>query len=92
MKVWILWEESGEYSDYGLGILGVFSDPEIAKSWLKENAETRYNLVGGEERKIVLGDWELHDEDWNLYEIANRNWSQNSWTIAPYIIDNPENE
>lgn len=77
--VYIVYNESGEYSDYGMGIDGVFSTVEEAKKAI-ENAP-RYN-------RHTWGDWcEEEGGFWHRDEVSEDRWGRMVLTIAPFEID-----
>lgn len=102
--VYLLYEESGEYSDYSIGILGVFSSVDAAKEWLEKDCVLR---VEKEVEIFALApkfktDWTKRTS-WEQGNASGLGWHSSlgpdakkywfvrrDWTIAPYIIDAPE--
>ena len=95
MKAWILLEESGEYSDYRMGILGVFSDPDRAKQKLTEWRERQVQQLPQprpdryrEPCELSLSEWEQHDDMWKSQTVGGKfSFEHMDFTIAPYDID-----
>lgn len=86
LHVWVLYEEFGEYSSYSKGILGVFSDAELAKQWLEHDCK---KIVANHPSNSSYGDrtdWELSEDDWHCHTRDER-YGRNEWTIAHYMVD-----
>ena len=96
--VWVLYEETGEYSDYSMGIKGVFSSVQAAIKehdmycalmaavvavWDKDD----YEQAKYRDRQ----DWKEHDGSWHCAEGGKSHYDRLEWTIAPYILDAPYN-
>lgn len=104
--VYLLYEQSGEYSDYGMGILGIFSSVDAAKAWLEKDCNKKYKDIQDHPEQYVgyskdYGNY-THRTSWEPYEAGYIEWHcsliqtdpnyfhRKDWTIAPYVIDAPE--
>ena len=99
MKVWILYEEHGEYSDYRMGIYGVFSTPEKAKEYVAAIVaalpeEPLSDFIPRAPRALTA--WERREGAWHatLARVATigstggqYHWDLAAYTIAPYELD-----
>ena len=93
MIVYLLYAETGEYSDYAFGNKGIFSTVEKAKQWLEQdciqvmktilmNYTSTYDY-----RKRTS--WEVGENgDWHSSLVSERA-DRCDWTIAPFTIDEP---
>lgn len=88
-QVWVLYEESGEYSDYGMGILGVFSGPAPAKDYVAAHCVAKLADIPDSTHLVNRTPWEQDESgEWHC-ETQGSIWNRLSWTIAPYAVDAP---
>lgn len=66
MNVYLLYEEHGEYNDYTLGMLGVFSTPDKAKEWLdiyrEQQLKQQLEIVAGNMPRVDLAAYKERSE------------------------------
>lgn len=74
MKVYVVYIECGEYSDYSMGIEGVFSTAEKAK----EAVDQHYTPVT---------EWVMEEDTWHRYTEKESFWDNLSITVASYELD-----
>lgn len=76
--VYLLYEESGEYSDYGMGILGVFSSVDAAKTWLEKDCNEKYKYIQDHPEQYVgyskdYGNF-THRTPWEAFDGNGIDW------------------
>lgn len=95
-EVYILYSEYGAYSDYGLGILGVFSTPDLAKAFVAAECEAAVKRHRSNAIYANRTDWKQDDDGNESCEIAysegHSHFDTTSWTIDKRIIDEPFTE
>jgi hypothetical protein len=85
MIVYLAYEESGEYSDYSMGILGVFSSVEKAKESVEPFCQQQANRVFEFERH-TWGDWK-QDKENNWHREGRATYDRCSITIEARELD-----
>ncbi len=79
--VWILYDEHGQYSDYGMAIFGVFSSAELAMAafdeyWREAESAHPSNI-------LPWTSWAFEDNVWR--KVGGKD--HDIGTVASYIVD-----
>ena len=95
MELWIAYMETGEYSDYSMGILGVFDNPVTPMALIVERRRARW-WAGTEEAAVkrwrppvwypIL--WRFEAGSWHGKGVGADLYSEApSWTVEPRTLN-----
>lgn len=103
--VWVLYDETGQYSDYGKSIIGVFDSHEKAQAeadqWIAsaiadhEANEARraaeMSWLPGRADPMVWSAW-MKDKEGRYHREKTSDYYAHSFTVAPYDLNQPKED